>query len=325
MTQDSNQWEPGQPPGPTMSSSESSAPSQPPSSPSPILADKGPDATEDDLDYCTQLVRRFDLDRYLATLFAPQELRPALLGLYAFNIELGLIRDNITEPTFGEMRLQWWRDTITELFRGNRVDNPVARSLSDAIMLGRLTKSGLLNMVEARTFDLYDDPMPSLNDLEGYLGETASATILMASFVLCRGEDVHCAEAAGFAGIASGIAGLIRSLPLHTSRGQCYLPGDLRERFEVQVEDLRTKKGGEGFPLLVRHLSNHIAKRLQDSRDRLSTVPTQAIPAFLPVALTDLYLKKIGEAGADVFTRTPEISQMRRQWRLLRFALREEY
>ena len=117
----------------------------------------------------------------------------------------------------------------------------------------------------------------------------------------------------------------MRSLPVHTARGQCYLPGDLMERFEVTPEDLQNNRGGEGFPLLIRRLAVHTAKRLQDSRDRLSSVPTQAIPAFLPVSLTELYLKKITDAGSTLLVRSPEVSQMRRQWRLLRFALREEY
>ena len=36
-------------------------------------------------------------------------------------------------------------------------------------------------------FDLYDDPMPSLNDLEGYAGETSSALIQLAAIVLAGG------------------------------------------------------------------------------------------------------------------------------------------
>ena len=32
-----------------------------------------------------------------------------------------------------------------------------------------------VDLVDARVFDLYDDPMPSLNDLEGYCGETSSS------------------------------------------------------------------------------------------------------------------------------------------------------
>ena len=38
--------------------------------------------------------------------------------------------------------------------------------------------------LEARIFDLYDDPMPTRADLEGYCGETASALIQLAAMVL---------------------------------------------------------------------------------------------------------------------------------------------
>ena len=40
------------------------------------------------------------------------------------------------------------------------------------------------NYLDARIFDLYDDPMPTRNDLEGYSGETASALIQLAAIVL---------------------------------------------------------------------------------------------------------------------------------------------
>ena len=35
----------------------------------------------------------------------------------------------------------------------------------------------LTALIDARIFDLYDDPMPSLRDLEGYAGETVGAVI----------------------------------------------------------------------------------------------------------------------------------------------------
>ena len=38
--------------------------------------------------------------------------------------------------------------------------------------------------LEARIFDLYDDPMPGRAELEGYCGETASALIQLAALVL---------------------------------------------------------------------------------------------------------------------------------------------
>jgi len=56
-----------------------------------------------------------------------------------------------------------------------------AGGLSAAIEKGALPKHALHNLIAAREFDLYDDPMPTLSDLEGYLGETSSSLIQMAA------------------------------------------------------------------------------------------------------------------------------------------------
>ncbi len=296
---------------------------QPPSSPSQTPPEAEFDSTQDDFDYCTHLVRRFDRDRFLSAQFAPKDLRGALLGLYAFNVELGLIRENVSDPHFGEMRLQWWRDTISQIYRAETLDNPVARALSDAVMVGRLPKEALLNMIEARTFDLYDDPMPTMNDLEGYLGETSSALILMGALVLSHGEENTFADAAGYAGIAYGLTGLMRALSHHLAQGQCYFPGDVLTRWELSPDTL--KDGRDALPLMVRSLCTHVTKRQQEARMRLSTIPTQALPAFLPASLVDLYLKKIRAAGPKLIRQVPEVAQFRRQWHMLRCAMREDF
>lgn len=59
----------------------------------------------------TQL-RSADPDRYLSTLYAPEDKRAALTALYAFNAGIASIRDRIREALPGEVRLQWWRDVL---------------------------------------------------------------------------------------------------------------------------------------------------------------------------------------------------------------------
>ena len=66
--------------------------------------------------------------------------------------------------------------------------NPVAAALLHTIKAHGLPRTAFDNYCEARIFDLYDDPMPSRNDLEGYCGETASALIQLASLIL----DAEC-------------------------------------------------------------------------------------------------------------------------------------
>ena len=66
-----------------------------------------------------------------------------------------------------------------------------------------------------------------MDDLEGYCGETASALIQLAGLVLDTPAAMRASELAGHAGCAQAIAGLLRMLPIHRRRGQCYIPGDL--------------------------------------------------------------------------------------------------
>ena len=67
----------------------------------------------------------------------------------------------------GEIRLQWWRDALQGEARGDVRANPVAAALDDAIVRFRLPRQALVDLIDARVFDLYDDPMPTLNDSRG--------------------------------------------------------------------------------------------------------------------------------------------------------------
>ena len=132
-----------------------------------------------------QLVRAGDKDRFLATLFAPQKYRRALYALYAFNLEVARMRELAREPMPGEIRLQWWRDVLAGAGRGEVAANPVAAALRDAVVRYRLPPRTLTELIDARSFDLYDEPMASLSDLERYAAQTSSALIELAARILC--------------------------------------------------------------------------------------------------------------------------------------------
>ena len=61
---------------------------------------------------CEALVRDNDPDRFFATLFAPADMRPHIFALYAFSHEIARVRESVSEPMPGEVRLQWWRDAL---------------------------------------------------------------------------------------------------------------------------------------------------------------------------------------------------------------------
>ncbi len=261
--------------------------------------------------HCEALVRAQDPDRYFATLLAPAPSRDALFALYAFSSEIAGVRDGITHPLPGEIRLQWWRDALTGAARGDVEANPVAAALDEAIRRFALPRQALLNLIDAREFDLYDDPMPAAADLEGYLGETASVLIQLAALVTNGPEAPRLAEAAGHAGLAQGITGLMRALPWHAGRGQLYLPGDILSRHGVTRDDIIRGRGGPGVTAALADLRNLARHHLERARAHLPALGSE--PAFLPVALVPGYLADMEKPGYDPFRSRIE----RPAWRVI--------
>lgn len=265
-------------------------------------------------------LRKADPDRYLSTLYAPEAKRPALAALYAFNVEIASIRDRISEPLPGEVRLQWWRDILDAGAPEAAGGHPVGMALLEAIRENHLPVAPLQAMLDAREFDLYDDPMPSRHDLEGYLGETSSALIQLAALILDKDAASAAAAAAGHAGCAQGIAGLLRLLPLHRSRSQCYVPADLLAavgvtRDEILAGAASAARAAEAMIALARE---HVAAFVQAK----AMISPSLRPAFLPANLTPAYLNAIEKAGASALTRPADISALRKQWLMFRSAAR---
>jgi 15-cis-phytoene synthase len=275
--------------------------------------------------YCHDIVRRYDKDRYLATLFAPEDKRPHLWALYAFNYEIARVRESITQPMAGEVRLQWWSEALGSLGAGGSADHPVLGALGEAVKAGSLPVPALIRLVEARRFDLYDEPMPTLTDLEGYLGETSSMLIQLASMILAGADAAMAAAAAGYAGVAYGLAGLLRALPLQRARGQCFVPRDLLAVEGLQPGDLLAGTPREVLARVIGRLIGVAQERLVQARAERGRIPEAAMAAFLPASLTEAYLATLARRTSDVLDHVVEVPQWRRQIMLWRMARRGSF
>jgi len=239
----------------------------------------------DAFDHCQDLVRSGDKNRFLATLFAPQKYRRALCALYAFNLEVARTRELAREPMPGEIRLQWWRDLLAGAGRGEVDAHPVAAALRDTVVRYRLPPNTLRNLIDDRAFDLYNEPMPDLAYLERYAVHTSSALIDLAGRILCDGRDPGIGKLAGHAGIAYVIAGLLLALPVHSARGQLYLPGDLMQRYGAQVADAYAGETTTELRAVLAELRLRARQHLGAARSLVHGAPAEVAPALLPVAL----------------------------------------
>ena len=276
-------------------------------------------AEKPDID--TGALRRSDPDRYLSTLYAPQPVRGDLETLYRFNAGLAVTGDRIAEPLPGEVRIQWWRDALAggEAAAGGY---PLAEALLAVIERHSLPLDAFDRYLDARIFDLYDDPMPTRSDLEGYCGETASALIQLAAMMLEPEAAPAFAAAAGHAGCAQAIAGLVRLLPLHRARGQCYVPADILAAAGASRDDIVAAGDGEAASRAVGAFvelgREHAARFETEARG----MPASLRPAFLPAALARPYLERAAAAGPTVLREVADLSVLRRHWTLLRRAVR---
>jgi len=152
---------------------------------------------QDDFAYCEKLVHAGDRDRFVATLFAPQDQRRFLHALYAFDIETAQVAARVNEPLAGEVRLQWWSDVI-----GGKSDAqgaPVAKALVETAAARSLPIDRLADIMLARREALYRDPLADDGAFEEWAGRTQGNVFLLAALVLAGGGDAAAARHAGIA------------------------------------------------------------------------------------------------------------------------------
>jgi 15-cis-phytoene synthase len=269
---------------------------------------------DDAFAYCADVVRSADKDRYLASLFAPAQHREALYALYAFDIEVSRVRDLAREPMPGEVRLQWWTDVLNGERSGEASAHPVAAALLASINRHVLPVEVLLAHIDAHTFDLYDEPMGTIADLEDYALKTSSSVIALAMRIL--GDGSGFGDIARPAGIAFAFTRLLFAFPAHAARRQFFVPGDLLARQGATVEF------GEATPELRRAIGDIrdiAAAHLASVGRIIPGVPATVLPALLPLAVTRLQLDRLKRVDYDPFT-PPDVPQWRRQWAIWRAA-----
>jgi phytoene synthase len=269
--------------------------------------------------YCEKLVREADKDRYLSTLFVPAAKRPHVFALYAFNAKIAAVRERATEPMAGEVRLQWWRDALGGDARGGAEGNPVASALLSTLDRCALTPGRLLALIEARSFDLYNDAMSSRDAFDGYLRAT-TATLFEIAGTILGAVNPAVGSAADPAGKAYGIAGLLRAFPQHASRGQIFLPEDVLEEHGVPPEAILMGRSTPALAAALASFRREARVALAAAWIEIAKLPSGVRPAFLPLALIEDYLKRMERADYDPFTTPVDVPQWRRQWRLWRAA-----
>ena len=175
------------------------------------------------LEFCRQDIRTKDPDRYFSTLFAPPNIRSGLWTLYAFNAEIASIRESVSEPMIGQIKLQWWRDAILNINISGNKTHYLQLTILDLINKFNLPISELISLIDVRESDLEESPPADLEALYTYAENTAGKLAELVFRILCP-EKTKNKELAVNLGTAWGLTGLVKAAPYHLKQGKNFFP-----------------------------------------------------------------------------------------------------
>ena len=274
---------------------------------------------ESHFEYCAALVREADRNRYLATLFASAEQRDALFALYAFNVEISRVRELAREPMPGEIRLQWWREMLLGERATEAAAHPVGAALLEALTRHDLPSELLADLIEARRFDLYNEPISDLEALRLYSSRTAGAIFELSARILAGDIGGTATSLSATAGEAQTIASVLALLPRHAARRQLYIPLELLLQHQGDPEDVFAMRATPVLRAVLAELRLRARRSLAHVGAAGTEIPLIARPAFLPLAPLRQWLLEMERFDYDPF-HPPHATPWRSQWRIWRAA-----
>lgn len=269
-------------------------------------------SSKQSLSYTSDLVRQYDRARFLTGLFAPEKVRERLLTLYAFNVEIARIHETVSEPMIGQMRLQWWRDQLTEIFdgKGPSKGHPVAEPLAEIIERRSLSSEGFFKILAAREQDLADSPPAQMVDLIRYCEDTSAALAVLGLEVLGVSDAVS-QGAAEKAATAWALVGIARSTRHRAQAGRVpMLPADAMHAVGLTSQDLQSPDKAAAASGIIRTLSDKAAGLLDEARQHRNTIDIKAIPVLLQATLASSYVKDLVRADYDIYDPREKTSSL---------------
>jgi len=211
---------------------------------------------------CGEIVRAGDPDRFRTALFAKPTEREHLFALYAFNLEIAKIAPMVSEPMLGEIRLQWWREALDQIYGEGPVrQHEVTTPLAEAVRVADLPRAPFDTLIDQRANDLDPAFPPSNPALHQYIDATAGGLTALAAKALAPDLNEEGMRLAQDAGFAIGAARYLMALPELVRSGRKPLP--------MEMVDALAEEGRQ---------------RLGNARAKRAAIPKAAAPALLETA-----------------------------------------
>ena len=240
-----------------------------------------------------QQLKSVDPDRLRAAVFADKDGRERLQLLYAFHYELAKVPELVSEPMIGNIRYQWWRDGMAEIYEGRPVrKHEIATPLSKVLIENDVPRFWVDRLIDGRERDLDPRPFATLEEAKDYCRQTSGVLMQIAVKLLGAEPETSVLEA----GEAWGLTGLARAY------------GHYQDGMLSQIDYSDICKA-------ARESHKQAAKGAKD-------LPSTTFPAIAYAALIPNFLTRLKSSKHDPKTMTISYTPLLKQLRLMGAVMR---
>jgi phytoene synthase len=280
----------------------------------------GADPLADATDHCAALARAHARDQWLGALYARADTRGALLALASFDYEIRHALKRARDPNLAAIRLAWWREAISGERQAEAAGNPVSLALRAAIDAYALPKAWFESMLDARLQEIAPQDDFNLLAFRAFADESEGARLRLASRIAAGGQDLDLADAHAPAGMALALTRLLSELPFKAGSAPTLIPADVVGRHGVSTAEFDARCVSPGVVAACAELRALARDELAEAERRLKRCPADILPAFIPLGPLRLDLDRLERNRTRPFDLAGEVSPLRRQWAIWRWA-----
>jgi len=256
------------------------------------------------LSLCAQEIRKNEHDQFLCGLFAPEERQTDFFAMQLFHMETLRIRDAVSEPHLGLIRLQWWRDLVDGIYSGERnaeAENGTHQEIAQTLAKRSIDKALFDRYFNARSFDMEDRAHDDMSALVRYCEATGGLSAQIKEAAI----GCQISEASRMIGTANALCHIIRTLAHQSRVARCKLPLLLIKKHNLDLNGFYKFESSSELKNSVAELVNEIERLIADARTQGAT-PNAVL--LNTISLED-YLKRLKKVDYDPFN--PNIGQGR--------------
>ncbi|HEB87642.1 MAG TPA: squalene synthase HpnD [Gammaproteobacteria bacterium] len=199
--------------------------------------------------YCQDKAASSGSSFYYSFMALAANQRRAIIALYAFCREVDDVVDNPGEIQIKQIKLQWWRTEIDQLFAG-QAQHPVTRALTPVLEQFDLPEEYFLEIIDGMEMDLQQQRYENFKSLSLYCYRVAGVVGLMAAEIFGY-EDRRTLKYARDLGMAFQLTNILRDVHEDAQLGRIYLPAEDLQRFSVSEKDIFAGQASPNFQQLM--------------------------------------------------------------------------